>query len=354
MPAKARGYKNGASLWTQDEWDKIRANANLPAFPSRAQKAITLRATDLREAPTHEPRFTEPTPNVRENPFDYFQYSRLPIGTPVLVAHTSLDGRWSYIECPVAGGWVDAADLAFVDDAFASLWQKGEFGAFIRDSVKLSGVGPNGGDGKGGIGATLPLKSQSAREYRVLVPVRDPSGFANSAEVGVPRDSLVKRPWPLTPANVAKVGNVLRGQPYGWGGMLGERDCSSMIRDIFVPFGLWLPRNSAAQAKRGAVISLAGLTPAEKASVILNRGVPFLSLLGMKGHITLYIGHWERKPVIFHNVWGLRIVKDGDDNERLVIGRAVITSITPGMELENLYRPVTFVDRLRSLTILGQ
>lgn len=350
---KARGYKGNGEPWTQTEWDVMRQNANFPAFPSRAIKAITLRNTDLREVPTHEPRFSKPTLNVRENPFDYFQYSHLPVGTPILIAHTTLDGKWHFIECPVAGGWVDANDIAIVDDGFISLWQKHSFGALIKDRVNLPGTGPGGGDGKGGIGATLPVISHSSSEYRVLVPRRDASGYAVSAEIRLPVNTLVMRPMPLTPGNVAKVGNVMRGQPYGWGGMNGERDCSAMIRDLFTPFGLWLPRNSAAQARRGSVISLAGLNGEEKTRDIFKFGIPFLSLLGMKGHITLYIGEWNKKPVIFHNVWGVRIVKDGDDNERLVIGRAVITSITPGMELENLYRPVTFIDRLRTLTILG-
>lgn len=354
MPAKARGYKDGTNRWTQEEWDAIRMNANMGSFPSRAQKAIALRNTNLREMPTHEPRFSKPTPNVRENPFDYFQYSLIHIGSPLLIAHTSIDGRWHYVESPVAGGWVDAADVAFIDDSFASQWQNREFGAFIRDSVRLPGAGKNGGDAKGDIGSTLPVVSSGAREWKILVPTRDPSGFASAAETVIPAGSMVKRPFALTPGNVAKVGNVMRGQSYGWGGMLGERDCSAMIRDLFAPFGLWLPRNSASQAKRGSVIPIGNLSPQEKAEVILSRGVPFLSLLGMKGHITLYVGKWENKPAIFHNVWGVRIVKDGDDNERLVIGRAVITSITPGIELENLYRPVTFVDRLRSLTIIGR
>ncbi len=354
IPAKARGYKDGLRHWTQEEWDAIKRNANMGAFPSRAQKAIALRNTDLREAPTHDPRFSKPTPNVRENPFDYIQFSLIHIGSPLLIAHTSVDGRWHYVESPIAGGWVDAADVAFVDDAFAARWQSGVFGAFIRDSVPLPGAGLNGGDGKGDIGASLPIVTSDRQSWKILIPVRDPSGFANSAEVVIPANAMAKKPFPLTPGNVAKVGNVMRGQPYGWGGMLGERDCSAMIRDLFAPFGLWLPRNSLTQAKRGAVIPIGGLSAQEKANVILARGVPFLSLLGMKGHITLYIGKWENKPVIFHNVWGVRIVKAGDDNERLVIGRAVVTSITPGMELENLYRPVTFVDRLRSLTILGR
>ena len=38
---------------------------------------------------------------------------------------------------------------------------------------------------------------------------------------------------------------------------------------------------------------------------------------------------------------------------RFIIGRAVVTSITPGAELKNLYRPMTFADRLRTLSTLA-
>ncbi len=141
-------------------------------------------------------------------------------------------------------------------------------------------------------------------------------------------------------------------QPYGWGGMFGDRDCSALTRDLFTPFGIWLPRNSSAQARRGLVIPLAGLSKSEKQDAILTNGIPFLSLVGMKGHICLYVGKYDGEAAIFHNVWGLRIVENGNDDARLVVGKAVVTSITPGMEIRNLYRPVTFVDRLRSLTIL--
>lgn len=41
----------------------------------RSQAAIAVRNTNLRELPTNEPRFSEPTPDAKAN-FDYFQYSR--------------------------------------------------------------------------------------------------------------------------------------------------------------------------------------------------------------------------------------------------------------------------------------
>lgn len=344
---KARGFRKDGDRWSQAEWDAIARNAHLASFPSRAARAITVRATDLREMPTHEPRFSEPTPVPRANPFDYFQYSLLPPGTPLLVAHTSLDGRWFFVECPVAGGWVDAGDVAFVDDAFTLLWRSGPHAALLRDKVRLPG--PAGAEA--GIGAVFPLvRVHADGSCDIRVPARGPDGMAASAEISVPAGVAARKPLPLTPGNVAKVGNIMMGQPYGWGGMFGERDCSALTRDLFTPFGIWLPRNSVAQARRGVVVPLEGLDAREKEARVLADGVPFLSLVGMRGHIMLYVGPYKGRPAIFHNVWGVRVVEDGDDDARCVIGRAVVTSLTPGSELKNLYRPVTFVDRLRTLT----
>lgn len=349
----SRGYKYNGEPWTQAEWQALLANARLSGFPSRSASAITLRQTDLRELPTHEGRFTKPTPKPELDPFDYLQYSSLPPGTPLLIAHTSQDGNWHYVECPVAGGWVDARDVALAEPAFKALWRERGYAALVRDNVVLPGTGVNGADSKAGIGTLLPLVRQDKAGLRVLVPIRERNGQAGAAEIDLASAEAAPMPVPFTVGKVAAVGNAMMGQRYGWGGMLGLRDCSSMLRDLFTPFGLWLPRNSAAQARRGSVIRLEGMTASEKANTIMRDGTPFLSLVGLPGHITLYVGNWKNRPALFHNAWGLRIIKDGDDNERHVLGRAVVTSITPGMELENLYRPRTFTDRIRTLTRPG-
>lgn len=352
---KARGYKNGQERWSQPEWDEMKANANLGNFPSRATPGITLRMTDLRELPTHTPRFSEPVADIQANPFDYFQYSLLWPGMPLLIAHTTRDGRWHYIECPIAAGWVDAKDIAIAGESFQAEYRSGKFAALTRERVTLPGIGLNGADGQGGIGTILPLVSNASNgNLAVLVPFANKQGHAETAEITLAQSDAAIMPLALTASNVAKIGNAMMGQPYGWGGTNKERDCSAMMRDLFTPFGLWLPRNSAAQAKRGKRISLAGLSLPEKERMILEKGIPFLSLLGLPGHIGLYVGQWEGRPAMFHNAWGIRVVKDGNDNERYIIGKAVVTSISPGAELENLYRPVTFADRIRTLTQTGE
>lgn len=349
---KASGFKYDDIRWTQAEWDEIASNASPSSFPTLARHAITLRNTNLREIPTAIAKFSEPTFDVAINPFDYFQYSLLPPGTPLLVAHTSLDGQWAYVECPVAGGWIQSTDMAFVDEIFKNRWQSGELAALIRDNVNLSGTDAISQD-RGGIGTVLPLVRANGKTVDVLVPVRDGKS-AYIKEISLDKSVAVKMPFPLTPRNIAGVGNVMLGQSYGWGGMLERRDCSALIRDLFTPFGLWLPRNSRFQARSGVIISLEGLDLKDKEKLILSRGVPFLSLVGMRGHICLYVGKYKCRPAIFHNVWGIRVEEGGNDDARNVIGKAVVTSITPGRELENLYRPITFVDRLRTLTTLGK
>lgn len=347
---KARGYKHDDVRWTQAEWDGIARNARMSTYPNTKARAITIRNTDLREMPTHTPRFSEPTPDQRANPFDYFQYSLLPVGTPLFITHTSRDGQWHYIECPVAAGWVDASDVALVDDAFIRAYQTGSYAAIVRDKVML----PGSQCGQVNIGTVLPLADAPTGQpgmINLLVPVRK-GRYAATVTTTVPIADAVRKPLPLTPDAVAQIGNVMMGQRYGWGGMFGDRDCSALTRELFTPFGIWLGRNSTGQGRSGLVQPLEGLSPAEKENIILRQGVPFLSLLWMRGHIMLYVGEWKGRPAIFHNVWGVRVINGDDDNDRAVIGRAVVTSITPGAELRNLYRKTTFADRLRSLTTL--
>ena len=147
------------------------------------------------------------------------------------------------------------------------------------------------------------------------------------------------------------IGNRMMGQPYGWGGYLFNRDCSLAMRDLFVPFGVWLPRNSSAQAKAWQFISFVKASPSGKESIIKDEGVPFATLLWLRGHITLYIGEYKGEPVMFHNVWGVR-TNDGNGEGRHIIGRAVVTSLQPGAELPNVRRENLILSRLQGMSVL--
>ena len=114
-----------------------------------------------------------------------------------------------------------------------------------------------------------------------------------------------------------------------------------MIRDLFTPFGLWLPRNSKEQAEAGRFISIRNLSPAEKEAQIIRQGMPWRTLLWTPGHIMLYIGVHQGQPLIFHNFWSIR-TQDADGNKgKLIVGQAAVTTLHPGRELSGRDLPGT-------------
>ncbi|MBQ9536668.1 MAG: SH3 domain-containing protein [Desulfovibrionaceae bacterium] len=342
---RARGYKLTGQRWTQPEWDEIVANANLSQYPCMGLGAITIRNTDLREIPTHEARYSKTGITPKEFPFDDFQYSQLPIGMPLFLSHKSKDGRWYFAESPWVGGWIDANDVALTDEAFEQSYTSFPLAAIIQDQVPLPGVGT-----PGTIGTVLPLISKNNTQVKLYIPVRNDHGLAALKEIVLPSKAAAPHPLPFTPANAAKLGNQLLGQHYGWGGMYGLRDCSATTHDLLAPFGIWLPRNSRAQAHKGIVIDLKGLPAEAKEDLVKAQGVPFLSLVGLPGHITMYVGTYKDRPAILHNMWGVRTIEGSDNNARHVVGKTVITSLKPGFELPDLYRERTFIDNVRSLS----
>ena len=339
----ARGWKNGSQKWKNAEWATMRKNANMASYPNMNRPGIVVRTTDLREMPTHTPRFTKPTPDPYEDPFDYFQYSRLPIGMPVLLCHISKDRRWYYVETPLACGWVDAKDLAPVSEPFMAMWKSASLGAIVRENVQLDERRT------ADIGVILPL----AGNDMVLVPVKGTNGEAAIRQAVLAPGSVEPMPLRMTPANVARLGNQMIGQKYGWGGMFGLRDCSAMTRDLMAPFGIWLPRNSQAQARAGERISLQGMNARQKEVTVREKGVPFASLVTMKGHVVLYVGAYRGRPVILHDIWGVRVDEPAGEDNRLILGRVVLTSMTPGRELPTLTGGQTIVERFHTLTVLG-
>ncbi len=104
------------------------------------------------------------------------------------------------------------------------------------------------------VGTLLPLVRKGIAGHLVAVPFRDRDGNLGVSQAAVSADDVEPVPLPMTPWKLASAAEEFSGELYGWGGFLGNRDCSAMTRDLLLPFGIWLPRNSAAQAGTGEVI----------------------------------------------------------------------------------------------------
>lgn len=225
--------------------------------------------------------------------------------------------------------------------------------ALRMDDTPLMGEGRYLGQSH--IGAVFPLQAQHPQGVTVRVPLRTTGGKAEIglADLGSLQASVM--PLPLTSQAVAELADAMSGQQYGWGGLFENRDCSSTMRDLFFPFGIWLPRNSAQQAQQGgAFISLEGMDEETKLASIRGRGVPFASLIWLPGHIGLYLGTDQHgEPLLLHNIWGVRTMLPGGGQGRAIVGRLAISTLRPGEDRPDVRRGA-FLERIRGVTLLGR
>jgi hypothetical protein len=345
------GYDDLGQPHTKAWADAVASNANLRFFDKSHRPAITVANTNLRAIPTMDHRFGTPGKPGQGYPFDLLQVSALWVGTPVVVDHLSRDGAWALVETAIAPGWVRTEDLAYVDEVFMTQYLAKPFVAFIAEDVPLL---PGPGKGlRAGVGVVLPTDDSDGVRLRVQVPAAGPGGHAQTQPVWVTQGQAALMPLAATPANIARTANQMLGQPYGWGGLDGKRDCSATTRDALAPFGLWLPRNSASQAKSGVYISLEGMTGEEKEQAILKNGVPYLTLIWMPGHILLYIGQYKGHPAVFHEPWGLRTLDPDGSEGRRVIGKTVITTLRVGEIYPEVGPDRILLNRVRGMTLVA-
>ncbi len=309
-------------VWFQ----RIEANIDIAHFPNSNQDAIAIDNTYVRLFPTIEPHFGATHVAGSGYPLDDFQLSVEWAGTPLHVLHYTQDGAWAFVLTPSVSGWVRTESIATVDDAFISQWHQKQFAALIqrkqgiRDSQWYYRF-------EGYLGAIFPFIQSTSTGLEILIPVKDINNQAAIKTTTLSHEKAALMPWSATPAHVALLIKQLLGEPYGWGGLYFYGDCSSTLKGLYTPFGIWLPRNSAAQALAYKNISLQTLSPEERRAAILKQGKPWMTLISVTGHVMLYIGESQGEVMTFQNVWAMVTMSRTNQVGRDVIGRAVLMSL---------------------------
>jgi len=311
------------------KWFKYqRQNSNFKAYESLLKSAITIRHTDLKIYPTEQDFYYNPKRTGEGFPFDYNQNSSININTPLIVSHYSKDKKWVYIRCSYAYGWLKVSDIAFISKYFKKQFMNNNYAVTIRDNLFIR---DKNFKTIVKLGTIFPIDSKT-KKY--MIAERTKSGYAKIKLLKTQKKWIIaKKPIAFTPANVALISNQLIGERYGWGGKMFARDCSSLTRDFFAPFGIFLRRNSKEQRYDGKkVISLRYMSTKKKKRVILKRAKPFRSLLYVKGHIVLYVGKRKGEPIILHNYWGSRL----NNHKKRIFGRAILTTTQIGKERKDI------------------
>jgi cell wall-associated NlpC family hydrolase len=320
-------------------------------YPSEQRHAISIVHTDVRALPTRAPMFGNLTEAGEGFPFDYLQHGVLPAGTPLLITHASTDHAWVFVETPLLYGWVPAHSVALVDRAFKEEFRASEYVVVLEDGRALQGrSGANLPPTRAG--SILPLLERSETGFNIALPRMNAQGYATMESARIDADAAQPFPLPFTPAQVADLSTRFMQQPYAWGDRFSGRDCSGTMRDLFAPFGIWLPRNSGDQAETGRVIALDSIPPAERGAYIARHAQPFATLLHLPGHIMLYLGEYAGKNAVLHAIWGVRYTGLLSGEGRLRIGKTAITSLEPGYELNGLcFRVSSLLERLDQMNI---
>lgn len=324
------GYSENLKKHTEEFSNSLLDQMQIDLYPSIAQKAIIIKDSDVRAVPTLKPRYSKED----GYPFDRWQNSLIFYGTPVLITHYDKTKRFAHIQTEFVYGWVEVSNLALVGDEQAKmLSQSKNFVMPKDDSLMLYDKNQNFLT-QARVGKIFILSSKDS----VLGFVRASNGKLRVENVKINPQDFVEFPQPFSQEAVAGYINDLVGQKYGWGGMYESRDCSAFIRDIYANFGLYLPRNSFAQAQYGThQIKLDGLSLEEKEKMIIKNAAPFGSILWLKGHIMLYLGtDKEGRVMVAHSAWSVQ-TKDIFSKQEHKLGGVVITTLTPANEHNGIW-----------------
>jgi len=290
---------------------------NIKFRTSVDKKGIIVKNTMAKLWPTDSQLFGDLKNPGDSYPFDSNIQSLIRLGTPVRITAISEDKLWAFISSYAFSGWVSRHDVACVNEQFIKKYMSHQKVVAVKDGIIMEYN--NKFLNRADIGTVL-VKDKKG----VLCPYKEFNGFAKLIHCDA--SGFAEKPFEFTSENAVKIAEQFLGQKYGWGGYLNLRDCSMLTMDYCTTFGIPLSRNAVAQLLRGICL------PKKNASLILKYGKPFLTLVGSKGHVMLYVGKYNNKPVFLHNLWGAP--KKPGRKDRYVIGKTVLTTSDFGKNME--------------------
>ena len=90
---------------------------------------------------------------------------------------------------------------------------------------------------------------------------------------------------------------------------------------------------------------LSQMNPNQKKLFIQNNAIPFATLLGMKGHIMLYVGSFDGEIFVLHDIWGLKTLQNGEEG-RSIIGKIALTPLNIGENTKGINQNTLLIKRI--------
>lgn len=355
----AQNFKHHDAKWL----DKITKKMQLENINKEYQqhhRAIAVNNTFARTLPEYAPDFYHFSLPGQGFPFDNLQDAFVLAGTPLYVLHFSQDKSWALVLTPDCYfAWINSKDFAYVAENFIQKYTKAAKKGLVAITKTETSILDTADNFKflSYIGSVFPLDEQDDKNFEILIPEKDINNNAIITRTKIAKSNATIMPLSLSKQNMAKILIELKERPYGWGGAFFFNDCSSEMKNLFTPFGIWLPKNSGQQAYLNNKVDLSAYKLKERLNYVTHLAKPLTTLLYIEGHIMLYIGNITVNdqiiPMTYQNVWGL---SPKNKDKRYVIGQAVFLPLLEkfaqtdiSSQADKNYLKLIFIDKLNQI-----
>ena len=319
----AENFKEHDEVWL----NKIKQNMGFDDLENNSfnpnNRAIAVANTFARALPDDAPDFHHASLPGQGFPFDNLQESTIWAGTPLYIFSVSKDKAWSLVLTPDAYfAWVKSSDIATTSKGFIQQWQAAAQKGMVAITETETSVQDvqHHFQFKGYIGAVFPLAKIDDQATFILIPVKnDQQAVIKVGTVNKQASALM--PLVASKKNMAKIIKQLQNRPYGWGGAFFFNDCSQELKSLFTPFGIWLPRNSAQQAKFDSTVDLSSSNVDERLNTLKTKGHALMTIIYVGGHVMLYLGNQGEEAITYQNLWGLA---PANRDKRYVVGQSLL------------------------------
>lgn len=323
-------------------------NLNLEKIPAtiKIRYGVASYPVRVRSIPFDEKFMEKPD----DPEFDMLQFTRLKVWDPVAIYHTSKDGKWVLIQSPYIRGWAEASGIVALSGPQEIKTKLSNFLVVLGESVNIfKDPALSQRWLRVSMGTKLAYFGKENGLHVVAMPVRGKNGKAvfQKGYISGKADAS-SRFLPFSQANIIRQAFKLQGARYGWAGQYYGRDCSGFIQDVYLGFGIHMPRGSKGQTFVGTQLGHFEYKTDGQAKVeILQRAAPAITLLRMPSHQMIYLGQENGQYYVIHCTWAERYSMTDDSKNR--INQVVVSDL----ELNGRSHLGSLFDRVITITELN-
>ena len=314
-PASKPFVDVSGNVISTSEIDAIVSNIGIDQIPATMpiRYGLSVRRAQLRLYPTALRAF----PRADLLDFESFQGGTLFPGEPVVIAHTSVDGKWYLVYSSQGPAWVLRTDVAEgAADTVFSYVNKKPYRVVTGDKVRtvFTPEAPEVSEYLLDMGTRVPISDLpedqpvngqgSYVSWTIELPVRHDDGSlgfqpALLQKIKDSSDAYL----PLTRANIIRQSFKFLGERYGWGHLYNARDCSGFTAEVYRSMGIFLPPNSGAQGN-DPVLKHQLFTEADshqaRVKAVMDADVG--DLVVVPGHVLMILGKVHGQPYVIQDV----------------------------------------------------